>query len=105
MASYKIETTTTDGVTTVTVGFGSPAQNDQIVRDAAQRLDELVAAGQLPGGGLVKITGPASLPVAMVLAHRLVHLYEALGVFDPKLNKFVVAVSHGGPHQVGNLID
>ena len=31
------------------VGFGIPAQNDQIVKDAKARLDEMVAKGELTG--------------------------------------------------------
>jgi CRISPR-associated protein Csx3 len=32
------------------IGFGSPAQNDQIVKDAFARLDEMTAAGERTGG-------------------------------------------------------
>lgn len=87
------------------VGFGSPAQNDQIVKDAKARLDEMVASGELAGGPVIKINGPASLPVAMALTHGLAHLYEVVAGFDPKLGKYVVATSHGSAHQVGDLID
>ena len=99
--TYKIEV----AGDTMTVGFGTPAQNDQICRDAKVRLEELIETGSLPGGSVLKITGPASLPVAVVIAHSVIHLYEAVAVFDPKMAKFVVAVSHGGAHQVGDLID
>ncbi len=101
MAAYNI---TADG-SVLRVAFGDPAQNDEIVRAAQSRLDEMKAAGELPGGPIVKINGPASLPVAVVLAHGLVHLYEAIGVFDPKLGKYVIAVSHGGAYKLGDLID
>ena len=53
------------------VAFGVPSTNDQIVKDAFARLDIMTKAGELSGGGLLKINGPASLPVAMVLAHKL----------------------------------
>jgi CRISPR-associated protein Csx3 len=86
------------------VSFGTPAQNDQIVKDAYARLDEMIQAGELPGGDLLKITGPASLPVAMVIAHAVAHRYGAVGVFDPKLNKFVVSIAHGGKYQIGDLV-
>ena len=101
MSTYNI--TLADGV--LKVGFGSPAQNDQIVRDAVARLDEMTKAGELAGGKLIKINGPASLPVACVLAHAVGHLYAAVGVFDPKLGKYVVAVSHDPDLTVGDLID
>lgn len=101
MNTYKI--TLENGV--LRVGFGDPAQNDQIVRDAKVRLDEMVATGELAGGKIVKINGPASLPVAVVLAHGLAHLYEVVAVFDPKLAKYVVATSHGADVAVGDLVD
>lgn len=101
MASYKIEKN--DDV--LKVGFGDPAQNDQIVKDAEARLDEMVVNGELAGGELIKVNGPASLPVAMVLCHKLAHNYGAVACFDPKMSKYVVAVAHGGKHAVGDLID
>lgn len=87
------------------VGFGDPAQNDQIVRDAVARLDEMVASGELAGGPVVKINGPASLPVAVAIAHATAHRYEVVAVFDPKLGKYVVAVSHNATYKPGDLID
>src|SRR3989338_4497441 len=87
------------------VGFGDPAQNDQIVRDATARLDEMVKTGELAGGPIIRINGPASLPVAIAIAHAIGHLYEVVGVFDPKLGKYVVAVSHGAAHKPGDLVD
>jgi CRISPR-associated protein Csx3 len=92
-----------DGI--LKVGFGAPAQNDQIVRDAKARLDEMVKSGELAGGKVIKINGPASLPVAVAIAHAVNHIYETVAVFDPKLAKYVVAVSHGTTHMVGDLID
>ena len=82
------------------VGFGEPAQNDVIVRAAEDRLAELAELG----GELALINGPASLPVAVVLAHHLVHRYAAVGVFDPKMAAYVVAAAHGGRYSVGDLI-
>lgn len=89
------------------IAFGKPGDNGQIVKDAAARLDEMQKAGELSGGGLLKINGPASLPVAMVLGHKVAHLFEAVACFDPKLSKHVVAISHSPDPNlaVGNLID
>ena len=92
-----------DGI--LRVGFGKPSGNDQIVKDAYARLDAMQKAGELSGGGLLKINGPASLPVAMVLGHKLSHLFEAVACFDPKLNKYVVAISHSPNYAVGDMID
>ncbi len=87
------------------VGFGDPASNDVIVKDATASLKQMKADGVLTGGPLLKVNGPASLPVAVVLAHTLVHLYGAVAVFDPKLQKYVVSVSHNPDYAVGDLID
>ena len=89
------------------IDFGVPSTNDQIVKDAVARLDAMTKAGELSGGGLLKINGPASLPVAMVLAHKLSHLFAAIACFDPKLSKYVVVISHSPnpDYVVGNLLD
>ena len=102
MATYKISL---DAEGVLRVGFGDPAQNDQIVRDAVARLDEMVKSGELAGGPVIRINGPASLPVAIAIAHAIGHLYEVVGGFDPKLGKYVVAVSHGAAHKPGDLVD
>lgn len=99
--TYKIDFV--EGV--LRVGFGEPAQNDQIVRDAVARLDEMVKSKELMGGSLLKINGPASLPVAVAIAHGVGHLYQTIAVFDPKLGRYVVAVSHGGDYLHGDLIE
>lgn len=101
--TYKIDFDPQTGV--MRVGFGTPAQNDQIVRDAKMRLDEMVKSGELTGGSLIKINGPASLPVAVAIAHGVSHLFETVAVFDPKLGKYVVSVSHGETYKPGDLID
>lgn len=99
MATYNI--TLTDGI--LRVGFGTPAQNDQLVVDASSRLDEMVTSGELAGGATIRVNGPASLPVACVIAHRLAHLYGEVAIFDPKMAGYVVSVSHGG-RPVGTVI-
>ena len=83
------------------VGFGEPAQNDVIVREVNEFMEEQKRFGWK----LLKINGPASLPVAFVLAHALGHLYEEIGVYDPKLNKYVNCISPGGEHNVGDLVN
>jgi CRISPR-associated protein Csx3 len=96
MTTYNIDL---DG-DTLKIGFGEPAQNDQIVKDVESRLRHL----KLQGGKLLKISGAASLPVAFALAHGVNHLYGAIAVFDPKLGKFVVAITHSPGYKVGDLI-
>ena len=94
-----------DGI--LRIAFGKPSSNDQIVKDTIARLAEMTKTGELSGGGLLKVNGPASLPVAMVLGHKLSHLFEAIACFDPKLNKYVVVISHtpNPEFAVGNLLD
>jgi CRISPR-associated protein Csx3 len=71
------------------IGFSKsePAQNDQLVKDAEQRIDFMIANQMITGGDIIKINGPASLPVAMVLAHKLGHLYQAVAFYYPKQSK------------------
>ena len=59
---------------------------------------------EVKGGELALVNGPASLPVAMVLAHKLGHLFGAVACFDPKLGKYVVSIAHGGTYTVGQLV-
>jgi CRISPR-associated protein Csx3 len=87
------------------VSFGEPAQNDQIVKDAAARLEEMSRSGELTGGQLLRINGPVSIPVAFVLAHKLSHIYGAIGFFDPKLGKYVICITHNPAYKLGDLID
>lgn len=100
MATYNISADSRDdGVTVLTVSFGDPAGNDQIVVDAVAALKAL----GLKGGKTVAINGPASLPVAMAISHGVCHLFGEVACYDPKLAAYVVAVSHGG-RAVGSVI-
>lgn len=101
MSTYKIEIK--DNL--LRVSFGEPAQNDQIVRDAAARLEEMAASGELAGGPLLKINGPTSIPVSFVLAHKLAHIYGAVAFYDPKLGKYVISITHNPSYKLGDLID
>ena len=101
MSTYNVSLT--DGI--LKIGFGAQAQNDQIVKDAESGLDALIESGELKGGEVIRVNGPASLPVAMVIAHKVNHLYGAVACFDPKLSKYVVAISHDPSYAVGDLID
>lgn len=101
MTTYKIELQ----AEVLKIGFGEAAQNDQIVQDAAARLAEMSNSGELSGGRLIKINGPTSVPVACVLVHKVSHLYGAVGVFDPKLGKYVIAITHNPEYNLGDLVD
>jgi CRISPR-associated protein Csx3 len=97
MATYKVSLS----AETLSIGFGDePAGNDRIVRDVIDLLD----AVRFPGGSLLKIDGPASLPVAFAIAHKVAHLYGAIAIKDPKLSGFVVAISHHPDYPIGMVI-
>lgn len=66
---------------------------------------DAVKALRLEGGQVVRLNGPASLPVAIAIAHEIGHLFGAIAAYDPKLGKYVVAVSHDPAFAVGDLID
>ena len=92
------------------VGFGKPANGDQIVRDAAVRLDEMIASGELKGGRLLKIDGPASVAVCYLIANKISHLYSAIAIFDPKIGRpgyktFITAASTAPAYKIGELIE
>jgi len=100
MAVFNI--TYQDGV--LKIGFGDPAGNDEICRFVLQEIRRMKNESTFTGG-LLKINGPCSVPVAFLLAHELAHLFEAIAVFDPKLNKYVVSISHSSKYTVGDLIE
>ena len=90
--------------------FYLKAPGNQIAVDAAARIDELIAEGQLKGGKLIKINGKATLFTSYIIAHRLAHLYSATAVFDPKIceagiDKYIVALSHGFDKPVGAVLE
>src|SRR4051812_23239029 len=83
-------TSESDGVVEVAIGFGDPALNTQLVPDAIDALTAL----RLTGGRGIHLNGPASLPVAIALSHAVGHLYGYVACYDPKLQGYVVAISH-----------
>jgi hypothetical protein len=87
------------------LAFGDPAQNDSLVKEVAEKTDALISSGKIKGGEIIKLNGPATLPIAFVLAHKLNHLYQAVAVFDPKLSKYVVVIAHGDKYKLGDLIE
>ncbi len=100
------------------IGFGKTADNDQIVRELDELLDKMIENKEIVGGPILKIDGPASLPVAFTLARKLMNLFDSIAIRDPKLAKkdelgnviplvpvYVVATTHGGPLKVGDKID
>src|SRR5690348_13860475 len=87
------------------VGFVGNATNAEFVKDADERLAEMKQSWELKGGPLLKINGACSLPVACTIAHGVSHIYGSIAVWDPKLQKYVIVVSHHGSYFPGDLID
>lgn len=95
---------------TLKLKFGPPATGDQIVKDAAVRLEEMISSGELKGGPLLKIDGPCTVAAAYVIGHQVSHLYGAIAIFDPKIGKngtkaFIVVISHNPSYKVGEVIE
>jgi len=101
MEHYSIEIESEGGVSLLRVGFGKPSSNAQIVAEVDEFLKS--ASNTIPGGSLCLVNGPASLPVAFVLAHSLVHRFTEIAIFDPKMTAYVIVSSHGG-RSVGDTI-
>ena len=89
------------GVTTVAVGFGPDAADN--TRTVPAAVEAMGGLGLVGGRGL-HFNGPASLPVAMTLAHAVAHKFGYVACFDPKLSGYVVAISHDPEVRVGQLI-
>jgi CRISPR-associated protein Csx3 len=88
------------------VGFGQPADNDRIVRDATDQIDRLIANGEMSGGEILCINGRASVPVSFAIAAKVGHIFGAIAVSDPKLGKdtFVVTITHSATYKLGELV-
>lgn len=100
-AMYDIQVRKTDANTTLmNVRFGSPGTGDQVLLAANALLESL----PLGGGRLLLINGPMTLPIAFLIAHKVVHLFANVAVFDPKLNSYLVVANHGGSYHVGELV-
>jgi len=80
------------------------ASGDEIVRDAAARLQEMEVSGEFRGGDLLKIYGPMSLLVSYAIAHHVAHLYRAIAISDTRLNAYIVAISTAAEYPVGSRI-
>ncbi|HBJ33649.1 MAG TPA: CRISPR-associated protein Csx3 [Planctomycetaceae bacterium] len=83
------------------VGFGVPATGDDVVRSAATAIESI----DLYGGGVVLINGPMTLPAGFVIAHKVLHLFKAVAVYDPKMGGYLVVAVHGSQLKVGELVN
>ena len=87
---------------TLFVDFGKAADNNEIVTEVNV---SIASVAKKCHGKVIKINGRASLPVAMTIAHGLAHVARAIACYDPKLQKYVVAISHAPDLNVGDLLD
>ena len=94
MKTFKIDFQ--DGI--LKIGFGEPAQNPAILKE----LDEVLNID--PTVRVLKINGPASLPIAMWLAHTVSHIFGTIATYDPKLNGYVVVIDHSGEYKIGDVL-
>lgn len=86
------------------IGFGDLADNRDIVRHVDTLLSEMDHQGKLPAGQILRINGKASLPVMATIVHKVAHTNQAVAVFDPKLDAYVVAITHTPSCNVGDLL-
>ncbi|MEG4633851.1 hypothetical protein QUB56_30480 [Microcoleus sp. AR_TQ3_B6] len=85
-------------------GTPIPTDGDEMVRDAAARLQEMAEAGELRGGDLLKIDGRISILVSYAIAYHVAHLYRAIAIADPRLSAYIVATSTAAEYPVGSRI-
>src|ERR1039458_7329903 len=90
-----------DGVVTLRDGLRSA--RDQRTNRPRRKLPRSKRL-HVSGGRGIHFTGPASLPVAMALAHEVAHLFGYVACYDPKLSAYVVAISHDPAFHPGQLL-
>jgi hypothetical protein len=101
--TYKIEATRKGSQTTYTIGFGDePADNTDLTQLVSKATYEIPSELH---GSVALVTGKASLPVSYALSHNLGHYHKAVAVYDPKLQGFVVAITHDSRYPLGHLIE
>ena len=86
------------------LSFGAPSSNAEIVKDAFSEVERLVDSGELMPYKVIKLNGPASLPVAVAITNSISNLFEVIAVFDPKLNGYVVAISNDSSYEIGSIL-
>ena len=100
MSIYKINFDKKSSV--LNIGFGKPASNNDIVKEIEEKMKEI--SPEIVGTKCLKITGPCSLPGAMVIAHSVAHIVGAVAVFDPKINSYIIVVSHDKNYEIGDIL-
>lgn len=87
---------------TITTVLPSKRTNQELLKMASSEITDLKTL--VKHGGVLKITGRCSLPLMSFLTHSFGHLHQAICVYDPKLDRFLVTISHSPEYSVGDLI-
>ena len=82
----------------IRVSFGEPATNSVIVQEVEQTAPTIASRCH---GKVVLFNGAASNAVTAVLAHKFGHVTKAVGIYDPKLQSYVIVISHDPDYFVG----
>ncbi len=90
-----------ENVIVLRLAFGTPATNAEIVKDATAAAKAIASK---VFGKLVALNGPVSAAAAIAIGHVLVHVAPAIAVFDPKMNAYVIAVTHDYRWRLGDTI-
>lgn len=86
-------------------GEAIKVDGDQIVKDIAKQLEQMISTGEIKGGKLLKIYGRISVLGSYTFAHQLGHLYRAIAVSDTRLNAYVVVISTTSDYPLGTRIN
>lgn len=93
-----------EGVLNINCQLGV-VEGNILIKEAAQKIDDLINSQIIKGGELLKINGKSSVAVSYMIAHKLGHLYGNIAVWDPKLCDYVITLRHGGKYAEGELIN
>lgn len=75
-----------------------------LIKQAKEKIDELINNGTIKGGKLLKINGKATVTLSCMIASKVAHIYGNVAIYDPKLEGYVVALCHGGEYSEGYFI-
>ena len=84
------------------IGFGESPTDIEVVLAAQELINDLRGEAQ---GKHLKLNGPASLSVAVMIGHAFGNTNQTIAVFLPKLQQYIVVVSFVKSIPVGTLID
>jgi len=87
------------------INNGKQVDGDEILRDAKTELESLMHSGGLPGGKQpLRINGRTTVLASFLIGSQLAHKYSSIAVFDPKVEGYVVTISHSPDYRVGQIL-